>query len=610
MTTHDVNFEVALPRERVWQVMADTQHLNQLFFGLGAGTVVGRDGEKARLRGTFGMFAPEYDEFPWSFEVPRAYKNRRVFVRGLLRVLETECVLDVVDDSTTRVRYLLNVEGQSGPFGALAVRVAVGRVKRGLVEVRAMLERMAKSAQQAALVQWPPANPQREAVQARADAVTVELAQKLEPRDRKILADLVAFIADATDADVARMRPYELADAWGQPRTAVLLVFLRAVRAGLLRLSWDVLCPACEGAQNVTSLKDLPVGGHCDACDIDFTTAYEENVEANFSPEPAVRRGERLVFCHGSPSSTKTWLAQFVVPPKSVYPLTLTLGQGRYRLQAPRIQRPALVDVLDAAGADVAEVVLAKSEGALTLPARIEALRAGSVTVQVKNDDDVPHRVQLAHRAFASKAATAADVTGLGLFRELFGKEVLSPDQHVGVGQMSILFTDLVGSTAMYERVGDAAAYGMVREHFKLLFAAIEGNNGRIVKTVGDCVMAAFDVPVDAVAAGHACIAALRTLRGADGGPSGLRLKVGVHTGSCLAVEANHAVDYFGRTVNIAARVESLAHPDELVVSWATMAAPDVKTFVDSLERNGATVSVDHKPVKGIVGDVEVVRVA
>ncbi|MDP2340130.1 MAG: adenylate/guanylate cyclase domain-containing protein [Deltaproteobacteria bacterium] len=618
--SHEETFDVALPRDRVWAVMADTQHLNQLFFGLEATNLVSRDGDKARLRGTFGFFAPEYDEYPWSFDVPRHYKNVRVFTKGVLDRLETECRLEDGDNGNTRVRYTLNVTGK-GLFGAIAARVVISRLRQGLAAARAMLETMARALPAAAGsaqvliggVQWPPANPQREVVLARARGIADDVAAGLPDAEKAVLEQLVMHVADGADADIARMRPYVLADEWSAPRKDTLLVFLRAAKSGLLRLSWDVLCPSCEGATTVESLKDLPAGGHCPACDIDFTTGFEQNVEATFRPEPQVRQAERLVFCHGSPASTKAWLAQFVVEPKQSHTLKLHLGLGRYRLQAAGVQRPSLLDVKDE-GAAEAKVTLTRegneSTGGLRFPAQLPTMRAGEITLVIENSDDKAHRVQLAHRAFASGAATAADVVSLNLFRELFGREVLSPDQHVGVGQMAILFTDLVGSTAMYERVGDAGAYGLVREHFKLLFKAIENHHGRVVKTVGDCVMAAFDLPSDATRAGFECIAALRTLRDSEGNKPGVRLKVGVHTGSCLAVEANDNIDYFGRTVNIAARVESLANPDELVLSWAVMAAPDVKGIVGEFEKGGHSVRSDQKKVKGIEGDVEVVRIA
>jgi class 3 adenylate cyclase len=627
------SFLVPLPVERTWEVLADTQHINELFFGLGALQVVARDAHKARIRGTFGILAPEYDEYPWIFEVPRRYKSVRVFTKGVLKRLETECTLEAADAepagdggdggdgasgrARTRVEYRVQIEAMGGLVGALAAYEGFRRTRAGFERARAFLEGM----NSAALPSWPPANPQREAVlqRARAIAARIDMADDAE---RAALDRLLLHVADAPDADVARIRPYEVATAWGAPRQKVLSACLRATRGGLLRLSWDLLCPACEAPTSVASLKELPTSGHCPACDIDFSTSFEQNVEATFSPEPSVRAAERLVFCHGSPSSTKSWVAQVVVEPRSTHETQLTLGAGRYRLQAAGIDGSALLEVLPPAegvapeaapGAPAAELVrvgIERLEGKPRLPSAVPPVRAGRIKIVIENHDDEPRRVQLAHRALASRAATAADVTATGLFRELFGGEALAPDQHVEIGTRAILFTDLCGSTAMYERVGDAAAYGLVREHFRLLFSAIEEHDGRIVKTVGDCVMAAFDTAIDAARAGRACILALRTLKDREGQAPGLALKVGVHAGSCLAVEANGQVDYFGRTVNIAARVESLASPDELVLSWTAVEEAAVQAFLEEARAWGDAIEQDRRHVKGIDGEVDIVRVA
>jgi class 3 adenylate cyclase len=317
-----------------------------------------------------------------------------------------------------------------------------------------------------------------------------------------------------------------------------------------------------------------------------------------------------VTFCHGSPASTKSWLAQVVLSPHQTQTLSIALGEGRYRVQTPGAPSPVFLDVHATNAPTAARIAVGRADEKPRFDVEHASVSAGIAEVVLANDDDVPHRVQLAHRAFASQAATAADVTATGLFRELFGQEALAPDQHVEVGEASILFTDLVGSTAMYEARGDATAFSLVRAHFRLLFDAIEGHRGRVVKTVGDCVMAAFDVPLDACEAGLRCIEVLRTLRDDAGDPPGLRLKVGVHTGACLAVQQNGVVDYFGRAVNIAARVESLAHPDELVLSWATRDALDVRErFLDVVRARGLPVVADHKPVKGIEGEVEIVRI-
>ena len=601
---HEAVFDVALPLAQVWRVMADTQHLNELFFGLAAGEVVARDADKATLRGTFGVFAPEYDEYPWSFEVPRRYRNVRVFRRGLLRRLETTCELDDTVEGVTRVRYVVDVEG-NGAFGSLVSRYVLRRTRRGLREIEALLAGRARGVALNNAMLWPPANLYREATLAKARPLADAIGRHLSIDEGAVLEHLLLVLADGAEADVARLRPYEFADQWGTPRRDTLAVFLRAAKGGLLKLSWDLLCPSCEAPTTVSSLKELPTAAHCPACDIDFEANFADNVEATFRPEPQVRVAERLMFCHGSPASTKSWLAQFASEPGTASDLNIRLGPGRYRLQVAGQAKSCQIEVVSHDG--VNDVIAAISD--TRLPDSLPTLRAGLVQLRVQNHDGRRHRLQLAHRAFASLAATAADVSRLGLFRELFGDEVLAPDQHVDVGLMTILFTDLVGSTAMYERLGDAAAYGLVRAHFKLLTAAIEKHGGRVVKTVGDAVMASFDLPEQGAAAGLDCITSLRALTTNDGAPSGMRLKVGVHTGACLAIEANGGVDYFGRTVNIAARVESVAAPDELVLSWSMVALPTVQALLDQWRGKGAVAVVDRRLVKGIAAEVEVTRI-
>jgi class 3 adenylate cyclase len=604
--TDRFTFDVALPVDRVWQVIADTQKLNELVFGLRPASLVSRDPTKARLRGSFGLLAPEYDEYPWTFEVPQHYRSVRLFPRGVLRRFEFDCRL-VPIEGATRVTCESQVEGTSGIVGRVASTVFARQLGSGI----ARLERLLRSSSSAAPgpVAWPPAFAHGDAVLARAQPIVDSIRPALSSDENAVLDRVVEHVASATEADAARMRPYALADQWGVPRRSVLIVCLRAAHAGLLRLSWDLLCPSCEAPTSVEALKDLPAGGHCPACDVDFGADFEKNVEATFRPEPAVRAAERVVFCHGSPSSTPSWLAQFIVPPRASHTLSTRLSVGRYRVQGQGVGRPLLVDVDAAATAHELRTVI-DTEGKQTrLTGASTTLAPGECLFVFENTDDVPHRVQLAWRTLASQAATAADVTGVGLFHELFGTDVLSPTQHVDVGQRTILFTDLVGSTAMYERVGDATAYGMVRRHFDLLGAAVERHNGHVVKTVGDAVMAAFDVPLDGARAGLACIEALRELKNPDGSAPGLKLRVGLHAGPCLAVDANGHVDYFGRTVNVAARVESLGGADELVLSWTVRAAEGVAGFLDERRRAGDDVVDDQQRVKGIADPVSVTRV-
>jgi class 3 adenylate cyclase len=143
-------------------------------------------------------------------------------------------------------------------------------------------------------------------------------------------------------------------------------------------------------------------------------------------------------------------------------------------------------------------------------------------------------------------------------FRDVYKADNLNIDQRLKITSLTFLFTDLKGSTALYERVGDLAAFDLVRAHFHALLEIISSEKGAVVKTIGDAVMATFIKPEQALAAGLRMRAAMDKLN-KERGREDLIIKVGIHEGPCLAVMLNERQDYFGQTVNIAARVQGLS---------------------------------------------------
>jgi class 3 adenylate cyclase len=186
-------------------------------------------------------------------------------------------------------------------------------------------------------------------------------------------------------------------------------------------------------------------------------------------------------------------------------------------------------------------------------------------------------------------------------FRELFRTETIAPGEGLELKGLSILFTDLQASTAMYERVGDLHALELVRKHFEILNDVIARERGAVVKTIGDAVMASFAEPDRAVSA------ALRMNESVRRAGLDLILKIGLHAGPCVAIQSNNQIDYFGRTVNIAARVQGIADGGEIVLTDAVWQHPRVPQLV---ERAGQRVRVDRVQLKGIADDVEVRRLA
>jgi class 3 adenylate cyclase len=97
-----------------------------------------------------------------------------------------------------------------------------------------------------------------------------------------------------------------------------------------------------------------------------------------------------------------------------------------------------------------------------------------------------------------------------------------------------------------------------------------------VVKTIGDAVMASFGDPLDAV---KTC-AEIHALFHQDRADSATRLRISLNTGPCIAVKLNASVDYFGQTVNLAAKLQSLAEAGEVALSEAVWNARGVKDFL------------------------------
>jgi class 3 adenylate cyclase len=196
-------------------------------------------------------------------------------------------------------------------------------------------------------------------------------------------------------------------------------------------------------------------------------------------------------------------------------------------------------------------------------------------------------------------------VSTLPEFRNLFASDVLKPGTPLKVARAAVLFTDLIGSTALYTSLGDAVAFRLVDDHFDVLREVVEAHEGVLVKTMGDAVMAAF---VDANRCARAAIAVLarfETFRASAANGSRLALKLGMYAGACYVVTANGTLDYFGQTVNVASRVQHLAAASELILPRDVFdALPDAdRARLRVCERFAATV-------KGVDRPLDLIRVA
>jgi adenylate cyclase len=209
-----------------------------------------------------------------------------------------------------------------------------------------------------------------------------------------------------------------------------------------------------------------------------------------------------------------------------------------------------------------------------------DALRVNErFSLRLQNQTDAEQLVILERMAWNDQATTAAEVTALQMFRDLFATEALRPGEQISVGTLTVLFTDLRDSTRLYREIGDATAFGRVMNHFDVLRKAIAEHDGAVVKTIGDAVMAVFRCAADGLVA---MLEAQRALAAPPHGSMPLQLKAGLHTGPCIAVTLNDRLDYFGSTVNLAARLEGLSSGNDVIISRSVYEDVQVRELLES----------------------------
>jgi adenylate cyclase len=407
--------------------------------------------------------------------------------------------------------------------------------------------------------------------------------------DGELVALLVDYIENADEFSLARIRPYELARQWNQPRRTTLEVCLCATRAGILDLQWNLICPMCRGGPGLGSLKDLGSTVHCPGCNIDFDVNFEQSVELTFRPNASIRKIQGDTFCIGGPQVTPHIAAQQLLPPRATRVIDLSLEAGRYRLRTMSI---AGWQHLRATENGASAVTLrATSDGWVNEELEI----ACDADISFENATADEQLFILERTAWSDEAATAAEVTALQVFRDLFAAEALRPGEQISVGTLTVLFTDLKDSTRMYREIGDATAFGRVMNHFDILKQAITDEDGALVKTIGDAVMAVFRCPAGAV---RAMLHAQQRLAQPPDGMLPLSLKAGLHTGPCIAVTLNDRLDYFGSTVNMAARLEGQSTGDDVVISTAVYSDPEVLELLGDPDE-GFSAARFEMPLKG-----------
>src|SRR5712671_6392027 len=453
-----------------------------------------------------------------------------------------------------------------------------------------------------------------------ADPATVDAIEKL--------------VEEAPDRALCRINVLEFAAQRGLGEERAVAAFLHAARLGIFELAWNVLCPGCGGVLDTsTTLKSVNKDEYaCAWCAAGYTPTLDEIVEVTFTVSRRVRRiaahdPNELPFAEyfrqvfwGSgidvPDDFEQLIEEIVLdavelPPGEKALLSLQLPAEFVIVIDPVTHTTQFLDVKGEPTRERQNLSLVFDK--VLAPTETVALRPGPLRLSLENRTDTRvlpglwiagdklHQLLGRRKPFL----TAKRLLTNQVFRDIYGTDTIDVDQRLKITSLTFLFTDLRGSTELYERVGDLVAFDLVRAHFQVLNEIVATEAGAVVKTIGDAVMATFSTPDRAIAAALRMRDAMNDFKDAGTG-DGLLLKIGIHEGPCLAVVLDKRQDYFGRTVNIAARVQGLADSRSILATGPVVTHPKASNL---LETSGLKPIPHRRALRGVAEEMSVYEI-
>jgi class 3 adenylate cyclase len=458
----------------------------------------------------------------------------------------------------------------------------------------------------------------------------LERAKKWSPR---VVSRLESFIRSEDDFQLFRINPLRFAADKGISEAEAIDLFLYGTKAGLFRMRWELVCPVCGAPiQSFAELRMLRSHYFCVICQTGTDAALDDYIQVNFTIAPPVRD---IAYHHPETLSDEDFASRYhfnrgtslpdgtpfldVVASTILYLDHLEPGEQKQAeldlVPGTLVWHDFTHDVGDRApiqgdsGAQGQVLNLRLEDG--LFEGDLAEFAPGRLEVRFHGHPAARAVVGLSHHPVGyvpvpvifDPFLTGKRLLNTQTFRDLFRWEVIEGTEGLGVKDLTIMFTDLKGSTTLYDRIGDLNAFRLVSQHFERLRRVIVEHSGAIVKTIGDAVMASFIDPVDGVRSALQILEEIEGLnRELDG--KDLILKLGIHRGPLIAVTMNDRLDYFGQTVNIASRVQNLANADEIWITDAVFDSAGVKELVYDRQ-----LSAEDARLRGIEQVVRVYRI-
>ncbi len=496
---------------RIWPVLSDTATVNRKM-GLAPMSFTTINGVRHGQQKMLGMTI-RWTEAPWEWKQERWLKNARVYSSGFFHKIEGYFEIKPIAAEQCQVLVQFSVHHKYSLLVGLLNKATQGVIKKLLDEV-----------EKGAAASSP--------VIGHADPLNLE-----------------QWLSQAQAIERARIAPKLTAHATGSSWQDVLREALSPAMQGRLSLRFDAVCPHCRGAKkSVPRLTDLPERLACESCEIDFVIGTQESIEVSLRDNTLSPEQAGMDFCSADVTHKPTIAYQRL---GGVWMDDLTLTPGVYALKRKGEAR-AITLLVD----ETAERRLLDMD-ALWKDPSFAPLRLHPEVVLRSQMMKPADLIMLEQLDRFRGALIASEVILHPEFEKLIPAESLATDFPMEMGRRALLFTDVVGSTELYYKIGDTAAFEKVRESFLLIGEVTKRHEGILVKTIGDATMFAFS---SAEAALKAAIEIQQANRGRD-----MKLRASLHYGPCLSVGTKDGQDFFGDTVNICAKFQSEAEAGQLV---------------------------------------------
>jgi class 3 adenylate cyclase len=460
------------------------------------------------------------------------------------------------------------------------------------------------------------------------DSLFNALRQSAKPKPVRAIEKL---IQDGADRELCRINALAFAAKDSLDEDDVIGAFLHGARLGVFDMSWNILCPGCGGVlDSGATLKTVRQAEYrCVLCASGREPTLDEIVEVTFTISPRVRRIAahdpatlpwleyyRQIFWSSGvdlpdDETFAKWVKENTLDSRELSAgekvvLSLQLPEGEVDVFDPVLHMSQHLEVKGkpARESQSLSFVMTRDHA----PEESVQMHPGPLKLTMENRSatrtlpavwvvsDKVHELVRKRRPFLTAKRLLTNQT----FRDIHRTDALDVDQKLKITSLTFLFTDLKGSTELYERVGDLAAYDLVRAHFRILNEIVAAESGAVVKTIGDAVMATFPTPDRAMAAALKMREALKDLK------DDLLLKIGIHEGPCLAVSLNDRQDYFGRTVNIASRVQGLATSRSIFATRRVVIDSEASKVLQS---NGIAATPEKRSLRGIAKQIEIFEI-